>query len=88
MLLTEEKNISLKPPMNKILCSSVAYNSTAVLIRMDQPNQKETLVHLNDKGEILWERTYNDVIDVFVTMNDKEVIVLNVPESKIDIINL
>ena len=88
MLLKDETTITLQPPMMKILCASVAYEGTFVLVRMDKPSQEESIVHLDKNGKILFERTYKDIIDFFGMMNDKEVIVLNVPESKIDIINL
>ena len=46
---------------------------------MDRPGQEESIVHLDASGKILFERKYKDIIDVFAQLNDKEVIVLNVP---------
>lgn len=54
LLLEDKKTLKLDPPMPKILCSSAAYNDSAVVIRMDLPNQKESVVHLSSKGEILF----------------------------------
>ena len=45
-------------------------------------------MHFDASGNILFEYTYNDLIASFGQMNDKEVIVLNVPHSKIDIVHL
>ncbi len=58
------------------------------MVRMDKPSQVETIVHINAEGKILWEHSYNDIIDMFGMMTDREVIVLNVPESRIEILNL
>jgi len=88
MLLKDSKRIKLEKPALKILCLSIAYNNTFVMTRMDAPCKQESIVHFNADGKILYERKYEDIIDVFGQMNDKEVIVLNIPHSKIDIINL
>lgn len=88
MLLKTNATLPLKPAMPKILWASMAYNNTYVVVRMDKPSEQESIVHLAADGHILFEKTYNDIIDFFGQLNDKEVIVCNVPESKIDIINL
>ena len=88
MLLQDSNKITLKPKMQKILCVSTAFHGTFVVARLDKPGEKESIVHLDKTGKILWEKTYDDIIDFFGMMNDKEVIVLNVKEQKIDIINL
>ena len=88
MLLKEEITVRFDQPLAKVLCVSTAYNNTFVMVRMDKPCQEESIVHFDANGHTLYERKYNDIIDMFGQMNDKEVIVLNVPNSKIDIINL
>ena len=88
MLLKDVTTIPLKPPMQKILCVSSAFNKTFVLVRVDRPGQEESIVHLDQKGTILWEHQYKDIINFFGMINEKEVIVLNVPDSKIEILNL
>jgi len=55
---------------------------------MDKPGEDESIVHIDQNGKVLWSRTYKDIINLFGQMNDKEVIVLDVPNSNIDIINL
>lgn len=74
--------------MLKILCASVACNNTFVVVRVDIPGKRESIVNFDANGEILFERTYNDIIGFFGMLRDDEVIVLNVPQNKIDIINL
>lgn len=88
MLLKDSHLINLEKVAPKVLCLSIAYNNTFVMVRLDKPCQEESIVHFNKEGKILYERKYNDIIDTFGQMNDKEIIVLNVPNSKIDIINL
>jgi len=55
---------------------------------MDKPGEDESIVHIDAKGKVLWSHTYKDIINLFGMLNDKEVIVLDVPNSHIDIINL
>lgn len=74
--------------MLKILCASVAYKNTFVVLRMDKSNQESTIVHLDKNGKILYERKYKDATDSFGMINEKEVIITNVSENRIDIINL
>lgn len=88
MILEEETKIELKPAMAKILCVSSAYHDTFVLVRVDKPCQQESIVHIDSKGNILWEQSYSDVIDFFAMPTEKEVIVLNVPNQTIDLLNL
>jgi len=88
MLLKEKKHIKFDKPLPKVLCVSAAFDNTLVMVRMDKPCQEESIVHFDASGKILYERKYNDIIDMFGQMNEKEVIVLDVPNSKIDIINL
>ncbi len=87
-LVKEEIRALINPPMPKILCASVAYSNTFVVVRMDKPCQQESIVHFNVSGKILFEKTYNTTIDFFGMLREDEVIVLNVPQNKIDIINL
>lgn len=72
----------------KVLRLSTAFNNTFVMVRMDKPCQQESIVHFDAQGKILYEHTYDDVIDTFGQINYKEVIVLDIPKNKIDIINL
>lgn len=74
--------------MPKIFCCSSTFNRGVVVTRIDKPGKEESIVHLDTNGKILFEKKYNDIINYFGMVNDREVIVLNVPESKIDIINL
>ena len=88
MLLKESTSIKLEKTAMKVLCISTAFKNTFVMVRMDEPCQIETIVHFNAEGKSLWEHSYNDIIDMFGMMNDREVIVLNVPESRIEVLNL
>ena len=88
MLLKDVNTIKFGKAWPKILKSSTAFNGTFVFVRMDKPGVEESIVHLDGSGKELYVRKYNDIIDTFGMINEKEVIVLNVPESKIDIINL
>jgi hypothetical protein len=88
MLLQDKTTIKFQTKIPKILCASTAYNGTFVLVRLDRPGAAESIVQYDANGKIVYERKYEDIIDFFAMMNDKEVIVLNVAESKIDIINL
>ena len=88
MILNDVTNIVLDPPMLKILCLSCAYDKTFVCVRLDRPGYEESIVHFDSNGKILWQHQYPDCIDFFGMLNDREIIVLNVPKSKIDIINL
>jgi hypothetical protein len=88
MLLKEKTTVKFDKPLPKVLCVSAAFNNTFVMVRMDKPCQEETIVHFDASGNILFERKYNDIIDMFGQMNEKEVIVLDVRASMIDIINL
>lgn len=88
MLLKDSTKIPLNPKMPKILCVSTAFKGTFVVVRLDKPGEKESIVHLDKSGKIIWERNYDDIIDFFAMINEKEVIVLNVKEQKIDIVNL
>lgn len=88
MLLKEKTTVKFDKPLLKVLCVSAAYNNTFVMVRMDKPCQEESIVHFDASGKILFERKYDDIIDMFGQMNEKEVIVLNVRNSTIDIINL
>ncbi len=75
--------------MPKILCASVAYSNTFVVVRMDKPCQKDnSIAHFDANGTILFEKTYNISINFFGMLREDEVIVLNVQQNKIDIINL
>jgi hypothetical protein len=87
-LLRDITKITLEKTAQKILCLSASYDHTFVFVRIDKPSEVETIVHMDSKGKILWEHSYNTFIDFFGQMNDYEVIVCNVPESKIDILNL
>ena len=88
MLLRDKTTVKFQTAFPKILCASTAYKGTFVFVRMDKPGSEESIVHTDANGKILYERRYKDIIDFFGQINDKEVIVCNVPESKIDIINL
>ena len=88
MLLRDKHTVKFKTPMPKILCCSTAYKNTYVFVRMDKPGEQQSLVHTDGDGKILFSKTYGDIIDFFGQINDKEVIICNVPESKLDIINL
>jgi hypothetical protein len=89
MILSQEKTtIKFAKKFPKILCASSAFNGTFVFVSVDVPGCKESIVHMDAQGKILYERNYEDIIDFFGMMKNDEVIVLNVLESKIHIINL
>jgi hypothetical protein len=48
----------------------------------------ERLVHVDKEGKTLWERDYVDSVDTFGMFNEREAIVLNVNEDKIEVIDL
>jgi hypothetical protein len=54
MLLKSTKEIKLDPPMKRIHCTSLAFNDTVVLLKMDDPLSKDTIVHMDLEGHILW----------------------------------
>ncbi len=56
--------------MLKILCASVACKNTFVVIREDLPGRQESIVHFDVNGKILFERTYNAIIDFFGMMRE------------------
>lgn len=88
MLVRQEKKVQLKKEAQKILCFSTAYDNTYVFTRVDHPGARESIVHADAEGHILFEHAYPEVINEFGMLNEREVIVLNVPENKIDVINL
>ena len=88
MLLKQTYNLKLQQEVKKILCFSVAHNNTYVFVRMDAPGERESIVHVDADGKVLFSHTYKDIINFFGQLNEKEVIVFNVPKSQIDIINL
>ena len=67
---------------------SAAYNNTYVYSQVIKPGETESIVHVDADGSILWEYKYPDIINWFVMLNEREIVVMNVPESKIDILNL
>lgn len=71
MLLKEEINVKFDKPLPKVLCVSAAFNNTFVMVRMDKPCQEESIVHFDANGTILYERRYNDIIDMFGQINEK-----------------
>ncbi len=88
MLLKDQTHIKLKKNARKILCFSAAYDNTFVMVRVDHPGAQESIVHLNAAGQILYEHQYADIINFFGQVNDREVIVFDQPNNRIDIHNL
>ena len=88
MLLKQTHELKLKRQSQKILCFSSAFNGTYVFSQVIKPGETESIVHVNGEGEILFEHKYEDIINDFGMINEREVIVMDVPKSHIDIINL
>lgn len=88
MLLKNYHKLNLQDKVTKILCFSTAFNNTFVFSRVINPGADESIVHVDANGKILFEHKYPDIINFFGMLNDREVIVMYVPESHIDIINL
>jgi hypothetical protein len=53
-----------------------------------KPGEDEGIVHMDANGKFLFQHSYPHVINHFQMINEKEVIVLDVPNSRVDIINL
>jgi hypothetical protein len=53
-----------------------------------KPGEDEGIVHMDANGKFLFQHSYPHVINHFQMINEKEVIVLDVPNAHIDIINL
>ena len=88
MLVKESQELYFAKIVPKILCFSTAYNNTFVFLKVIVPGLTESIVHVDAAGSILWEYKYPDIINMFVMLDEREVVVMNVPESKIDILNL
>jgi hypothetical protein len=88
MIIRDTTNISLKTKIQKILCFSTARDATYLCLRVDTPGRKETILQLDSSGHALWEYSYNNPVNSFSMMNDKEFLVMNLPQQKIDIISL
>jgi hypothetical protein len=50
--------------------------------------EKEKLVHIDQKGKVLWESSYKEAVDTFAFFSEKEVIVPNVTKGQLEIIDL
>jgi hypothetical protein len=88
MLLKSHHKLVLQNQVTKILCFSTAFNNTFVFSRVINPGADESIVHVDVDGKVLFEHKYPDIINFFGMLNEREVIVMYVPESHIDIINL
>ena len=88
MLLKQEHELKLKKVVPKILCFSSAYDGTYVFSQVDKPGESESIIHVDGAGNILFEHHYDDIINYFGMINEREVIVMDVPRNHIDIINL
>jgi hypothetical protein len=86
LLIKSTEHVKLQRTAPKILkfCTAVegyVYISTS-------EGDVEKLIHIDKQGKILWEKDYQDSIDTFAMFNEREVIVLNVKESTIEIVDL
>jgi len=88
MLLKHSQTLTLKEEVRKVLCFSVAYNNTFVFVKVSRPGESESLVHADSDGNVLFEFSYNSIINMFGMLSEREVIVLDVSSLKIDIFNL
>lgn len=88
MLLKNYHKLVLKEQVIKILCFSTAYNNTYVFSRVINPGADESIVHVDAEGKVLFEKRYPDIINFFGMLNEREVILMYVPDRHIDIINL
>lgn len=88
MLLKSHHKLVLQNQVQKILCFSTAFNNTFVFSRVINSGADESIVHVDVDGKVLFEHKYPDIINFFGMLNEREVIVMYVPESHIDIINL
>jgi hypothetical protein len=88
MLTSTPKKIQLQREIQKIICFSNAFNDTFVFSYVISPGREEGIIHMDAKGVFIFEHRYQDMINYFQMLSDREIIVLDVPNSHIDIINL
>ena len=87
-MLHHSVTIQLQKQIMKILCFACAYDNTYVLTSVIIPGGEESIIHIDANGKFLFEHRYQDIINFFQMPNDREVIILDVPNNHIDIINL
>ena len=87
-MLKDTMTLTLKEKVRKILCFSVAYNNTFVFVKVNKPGESQSLVHVDCDGIVLFQFAYDDIINQFGMLSEREFIVLDVPSNKIDIFNL
>lgn len=83
---TSEKVILQSSP--KILKISTVFNGFVYITTCNDPSDVEKLIHIDNQGNILNEWKFQDSLDTFAMFNEREVIVMNVHESKIQVIDL
>lgn len=88
MLLKDSKILTLRDEVKKILRFSTAINNTYVMVTVEKPGEEESLIHLGQEGEVLFKKTYPDIINLFAMPTERDVIVLDVPNSRVAIYDL
>ena len=72
MLTSERTLIQLKTEIPRIVFFSPAYADTFLIIAVNSTNKdeiKHTLVHLDKKGEILYQYPYEFLVSSFIMLN-------------------
>ena len=75
MLLQDKTEVKLQKRYNKILYLSTAHNGTFVFLGMPGLG-RDTLVHCDLNGKILYEHHFKQSVDSFGMLTDREAMVL------------
>ena len=87
MLLKSKSTLKLTKTYQKILFLSTAHNDTFVFLGMPGVG-RESIVHCDRHGKILFEKTFDHNVDSFGMSSEKEVLILETRDNRIAILNL
>ena len=87
MILCNTYEVKLKKIYNQILFLHAAYNNTFVFLGMLTP-RKDGVVHVDSKGNILFEKQFDDPMLTMAMMSDREAIFVNSRKNMILVLDL
>lgn len=87
MLLSNKHHVRLAKRYQKILFLSTALKDTFVFLAVPSIG-KESLVHSDKHGKILFEHVFPKTIDSFAMLSEREVIVAETRENRVSVLDL
>lgn len=87
-LLKDQVKVKLQDVASKILMFAPVCNGYVYITVNRGSEHGEHLVHIDHDGKKLWQKHYQDSLDVFGQFNDREVIVLNPSKGFVEVVDV